>query len=342
MHISADTELATLNTLALQGRARAFARAEDEAGINHALAFARAQGLAVVPWGQGSNIVVAGDIDALVLQVASTGRQVISRDDNRLVLRVAAGENWHRLVGWTVQQGYAGLANLALIPGTVGAAPIQNIGAYGVELAHCVVAVHGVRIDSGEPLRLGASDCAFGYRDSIFKGELRDALVITSVDIQLDERAAPDCSYPSLAAQLAENGIIQPTPQQVFDAVVSIRQARLPDPAVQPNAGSFFKNPVVPAAQAAALLRAEPAMPSFAAGNGEVKIPAAWLIERCGWKGVERKGVGVHAAHSLVLVNSGANSGQRLLQLAAEICASVQARFGIGLDIEPRIYGAPA
>ncbi|GAB3272240.1 UDP-N-acetylmuramate dehydrogenase [Parahaliea aestuarii] len=340
MQIEPNADLSTLNTLALSGRARAFARAADAGDIDTALDFARAQGLAVLPWGGGSNIVVAGDVDALVLQVATRGRQLLSSTGDTVLLRIEAGENWHDLVRWTVEQGYSGLANLALIPGTVGAAPIQNIGAYGVELEPFVDAVHGRRIDSGEPIRLSARDCAFGYRDSIFKGELRDTVVITAVDLRLSASAAVECSYPGLAARLTEQGIARPAPRDVFDAVVAIRRARLPDPAKEPNAGSFFKNPLVSAGQAEVLQRTEPEMPSFAAGQGLVKIPAAWLIERCGWKGLVRDGVGVHPAHSLVLVNCGANIGERLLQLAADIRASVQARFAIDLEIEPRIYGA--
>jgi UDP-N-acetylmuramate dehydrogenase len=338
--VCADLSLARCNTLALQARARARLRADNEADVAEALAWTTAQGLSLLPLGEGSNIVLAGDIEAAVLQMETRGREVLRREDNAVVLRLQAGESWHELVAWSVDQGYCGLENLALIPGKVGAAPIQNIGAYGVELAEFLVAVHARELASGTPLTLSASECQLGYRDSIFKHALRDAVVITAVDLRLPLRASPRWHYPTLAAFLERAGIDQPDARAVFDAVVAVRRERLPDPAREPNAGSFFKNPVVPMAQVTALLEAHPDLPQYPAPHGQRKLPAAWLIERCGWKGHRRDGVGVHPGHALVLVNYGSNDGGALLALARDIQASVARRFGVELEIEPRVYGS--
>lgn len=339
MQIEADFSLAAHNTLALAARARGFARPETAGDLRAALAWSRAEGLAVLPLGEGSNVVFAGDVDALVLQLASSGRRLLESGDDAVRLRVAAGENWHTFVAWAVARGYGCLANLALIPGTVGAAPIQNIGAYGVELDQFVEAVHVLRLDTGEAQTLDAADCAFAYRDSIFKGELAGAVVVTAVDFCLPLQAPVQAQYPSLAAELEARGIREPGARDVFEAVVAVRRARLPDPADEPNAGSFFKNPVLPAAQAQALQQRYPGLPHYPAEAGRVKLPAAWLIERAGWKGAQRGGVGVHPGHALVLVNYGANSGAALLELAGDIQASVQEQFGVSLEMEPRVYG---
>jgi UDP-N-acetylmuramate dehydrogenase len=264
---------------------------------------------------------------------------VLAEDGNSVTLRVAAGEHWHSLVCWCLEQGYHGLENLALIPGTVGAAPIQNIGAYGVELAPFVEAVHAVRIGDGATLTLSRAECDFAYRDSIFKGALRDATVITAVDFRLPRAPAPVTDYPSLREALAGQAA-PPGPREVFDAVVALRRARLPDPETTPNAGSFFKNPVVDAATAEALAREYPGMPQFDAPGGR-KLAAGWLIEQCGWRGAEGDGVAVHPGHALVLVSRGGD-GRALLALARRIQASVAETFGCHLEIEPRVYGATA
>ena len=330
------------NTLALDARAQAFAEVHSEQELLAALAQARALGLPVMPLGEGSNIVLAGSVAALVIRLGTRGIEVLARDAGTVSLRVAAGESWHGLVRWTLQQGYYGLENLALIPGTVGAAPIQNIGAYGVELASCVQRVNALQIGSDERLALSHQQCEFGYRDSVFKHRLRDKVVITSIDPQLSLRPAVSVEYPALAGYFEQHGITEPTPEAVFDAVVKIRRSRLPDPAVIPNAGSFFKNPIVEQTEAQRLQQVYPELPSYPQHDGRVKLSAAWMIDRCGWKGVRRGGVGVHAHHALVLVNYGSDSGAELLALASDIVSSVQGAFGVRLEIEPRVYGAGA
>lgn len=339
MQIEHDVSLKPYNSLALEARASALAKAKNDSELREALLWAKEQGLPVVPLGEGSNVVFAGDLEALVVIQQGRGIAILEEDASSVSLRVCAGESWHELVVWALAQGYYGIENLALIPGTVGAAPIQNIGAYGVELDRFVLAVHAVEIASGNPVTLERDACEFSYRDSIFKHQLRDTLVITAVDLRLSKQASVEASYPALTDYLADSGVT-PTPQAVFDAVVAIRSARLPDPGQEPNVGSFFKNPVISYERSAYLGTRYPGIPRYPQADGRAKLAAAWLIDHCGWKGFAENGVGVHARHALVLVNQGADSGQALLSLADRIRDSVMETFGYQLEIEPRVYGA--
>lgn len=331
----ADRQLQRRNTLRLRSEAAALSVIDSLSDLDRALAEARQNQLAVLPLGEGSNVVLAEKLHAQVLLLHLRGCRWLNQQG---LLRVAAGESWHALVAWAVACGWRGLENLALIPGTVGAAPVQNIGAYGRELAPFVNAVHAVRIADGERLTLSRAACRFGYRDSIFKHELRDRVVITAVDLQLSRELPLEVSYPGLRERLAGK-IDSITPQAVFDAVVALRRDKLPDPEREPNAGSFFKNPVVALEQAEALKATCPGLPVFDAGAGWRKLAAGWLIEQAGWKGMEREGIAVHPRHALVLVNRGGNSAARVLALAGAIADSVRARFGVELEIEPRCYG---
>ena len=255
-------------------------------------------------------------------------------------MRADAGASWDGFVRWSLAQGLAGLENLALIPGTVGAAPIQNIGAYGVEVRERIHAVEAFERATGEVRRLAPAACAFGYRDSLFKRE-PDRYVVTAVEFELPRAAPPRLDYAGIGDELAAMGLAgTPSPTQVADAVSRIRRRKLPDPAVLGNAGSFFKNPIVPAAQAEALQAAHASLPVFR-GDADAtrKLSAAWLIEQCGWKGHRDGGAGVAASHALVLVNHGGATGAQLLDLARRIAASVQARFGVAIEPEPRIVG---
>lgn len=339
MQILRDNSLQSFNTLALEATATAMAMVDSATELGDALSWARAQSLPVIPLGQGSNIVLAGSPEAMWLCQQSQGMQVLKERDNTVLLRVDAGHDWHRLVERTLQLGYYGLENLALIPGTVGAAPIQNIGAYGVEAERFIRAVHAVELDTTRAVVLSAAECDFGYRDSIFKGELRDRLVITAVDLELDLHPSVELAYPALRDELERRDCSDPSPDDIFDAVVRVRSSRLPDPALEPNAGSFFKNPVVSAGVAKALTQRWETIPSYPQGDGSVKLPAAWLIDQAGWKGKQREGVGVHDRHALVLVNRGSNSGIALLALADDIVKSVVDMFGVLLEMEPRVYG---
>lgn len=338
MRILRGEDLKPCNSLSLLARASALVNIHDSRDLPRACKWARERGLDVVALGQGSNVVLAGDLEALVLRLQTRGMEILEDRGDTVLLRVAAGEDWHGLVQWTLQHGFHGLENLALIPGTAGAAPIQNIGAYGVELESFVERVHALEISSGDSLSLDAAECRFSYRDSIFKGELRDRTLITAIELRLPRQSAVNISYPALEDYFRDRDGRDVTPGDVFAAVVDIRSAKLPDPATFPNAGSFFKNPVVTPERARELASAFPGMPQFPQGDG-VKLPAAWLIEHCGWKGYRDQGIGVHPQHALVLVNYGGDSGEQLLALADRIAASVRDSFVIELEIEPRVYG---
>jgi UDP-N-acetylmuramate dehydrogenase len=299
----------------------------------------------VLVLGGGSNLLFAGDPAATVLALGGQDIRLIEDDGRRAIVRADAGVEWHALVLWTLGHGLAGLENLALIPGTVGAAPIQNIGAYGVEVREHVHVVEAFDRVRGEVVRLTRGDCAFAYRDSIFK-RAPDRYVVIAVEFELSRGLQFRLDYAGLADELLAMGIDAAAldgvrPSQVAEAVCRIRRRKLPDPAVLGNAGSFFKNPIVPAARAEALKAAHAALPVFR-GNDDAsrKLSAAWLIDACGWKGFREGDAGVAASHALVLVNHGQASGAQLLDLARRIAASVHERFGVALEPEPRIIGA--
>ncbi len=340
LRIAEQTDLQPLNTLALPARARYFTRIETLDQLAEALAWAQAKQLPRLILGGGSNIVLRGDFPGLVLQIALAGHTVDKLGEVATVT-IGAGENWHRLVQWTLAQGLFGLENLTLIPGTAGAAPIQNIGAYGVELAERLVSVRGWSLDEGAERELAAADCRFGYRDSIFKHELRDRFVITAIRLRLNRQFQPVLHYPALREALAGNE--SPDALAVEAAVRSIRQSRLPDPVLLPNAGSFFKNPVVSRDRFERLRADYPDLPQFPAAGEGVKLPAAWLVDRCGWKGRRVGSVGVHGQQAIVLIHyrdgAGPGDGEALLQLAAAIQADVLARFGVALALEPTVHG---
>ncbi|MGJ4730042.1 UDP-N-acetylmuramate dehydrogenase [Luteimonas sp. SDU101] len=333
-------DLRARNSFGVAARASLLLEVDDPAALPEV--FARHVSPAKPPLvlGGGSNLLFAGDFDEPVLALRDEAVEVREDDDDCAIVRAGAGVPWHGFVRATLDLGLCGLENLALIPGTVGAAPIQNIGAYGVEVGDAVHAVEAFEPERGRFVRLSRGDCGFGYRDSLFKRE-PGRHVVTAVEFRLPREAAVRTGYAGVAEELAKAGIDSPTPRQVFDAVCAIRSRKLPDPAVIGNAGSFFKNPIVPRAQAAALSDAHPGMPVFPAADPDSrKLAAAWLIEACGWKGARDGDAGVSPAHALVLVNLGAASGAQLLALARRIASSVQARFGVALEPEPRIVGA--
>ncbi|MFC3034481.1 UDP-N-acetylmuramate dehydrogenase [Pseudoalteromonas fenneropenaei] len=284
--------------------------------------------------GEGSNSIFLEDFQGTVILMRNKGISVTERGDAYL-LEVAAGENWHELVLWTLAQGMAGLENLALIPGTVGAAPVQNIGAYGVELEKFVEYVEGFDIGRREWRRLSRAQCQFAYRDSIFKHQLKDRLVITSVGLRLDKHWLPTLSYGPLA-QLPQNA----TAQQICDAVIAIRQSKLPDPQVLPNAGSFFKNPIVSAEFAADLKAKHPTMPLYPVDATYTKLAAGWLIEQAGLKGYCQQTIRVYEQQALVLVNGGEGQGEALHTVILHVQRTVFERFAVALEHEVRLLGA--
>ncbi|ROU05421.1 UDP-N-acetylmuramate dehydrogenase [Lysobacter enzymogenes] len=340
VRIVRDAPLQTRNTFGVAARAPWLVSVDDARVLPEALAAPPLREGLALAIGGGSNLLFAGDPDGAVLELSGRQVRVLDDDGERAILRADAGVPWHGLVMQSLEQGFAGLENLALIPGTVGACPIQNIGAYGVEVREFVHAVEAFEPATGQWHRFDNAACAFGYRDSRFKREA-DRYLIAAVEFALPRHAAPKLDYAGIGEELAARGVRAPTPRDVADAVVAIRRRKLPDPAVLGNAGSFFKNPIVPAAQAQALLAQYPSMPAFR-GDSEAtrKLSAAWLIDGCGWKGHRDGDAGVSAAHALVLVNHGGASGAQLLDLARRIADSVRERFGVAIEPEPRIVGA--
>ncbi|MGD9662054.1 MAG: UDP-N-acetylmuramate dehydrogenase [Porticoccaceae bacterium] len=342
VEITPQVSLQPFNSLALPGLAEFFCRATSLAELREALAFARSRSLPVTLLGGGSNTVVCGDVSGLVIVLATRGIEVVddldkSRGD-QVRIRVAAGENWHQLVGFTLDQGWYGLENLALIPGSVGAAPIQNIGAYGVELESVLESVDVMDMAGGELRQLSRADCQLGYRDSIFKRSLKGQVIITSVTLVLSKIPRPNLDYADLKTALA--GFDTPSPQQVFASVCALRKAKLPDPDVIHNAGSFFKNPVLPKARAAALIQRFGDMPRYPQADGAIKFPAAWFIDRAGWKGRREAHVGVHQHQALVLVHLGGGCGGELLDFAERIARDVKTKFAVDLEMEPVVIGS--
>lgn len=285
--------------------------------------------------GGGSNILLTGDFPGLVLHICMTGIAIVGEDDEAIYVRAAAGEKWHALVLWTLARGLGGLENLSLIPGSVGAAPIQNIGAYGAELQDFFHSATVFDFETATVSTLDKAACAFGYRDSIFKQSLQGRAVILDVTLALPKQWLPNLGYAELRQEVAAPGLDAPTAKDISDAVIAIRTRKLPDPAVIGNAGSFFKNPVVPAAQRHALLERCPQLLSHVQPDGSYKLAAGWLIDQCGWKGRSLGAAGVYEKQALVLVNRGGASGQEVLNLARKIQADVLARFGVAIEPEP-------
>lgn len=335
LSLRSDVSLRDHNTFGIDARARYFLDVESS-GILQKVN--EAPGLCAVPrlvLGGGSNILLTGDFPGLVLHMAMKGVAVVGEDADAVHVRAAAGENWHEFVLWTLRQGYGGLENLSLIPGSVGAAPIQNIGAYGAEVKDVLRSVTVFDFDSGTTLNLDNAACEFAYRDSVFKRGLSGKVAILDVTFALPKRWQPNLRYADVAQELASLGVAQPTPQQVSEAVIAIRSRKLPDPLKIGNAGSFFKNPVVGADLRNALLEQYPGMASYAQSDGSFKLAAGWLIDQCGWKGKRLGAAGVYERQALVLVNHGGAQGSDIVALARQIQADVQGRFGVQLEPEP-------
>ncbi len=334
-------DLQPYNSFALQVRARYFCAAQSLAQIQSALEFAQANTLPLLVIGGGSNLLLREDFPGLVLQVALQGIETLSVDAHSAVVRAASGENWHQFVCHCLEHEYFGLENLALIPGNVGAAPIQNIGAYGVEVKDFINEVTVLDIDSKQVQTMSAQACEFAYRDSIFKGRLRARKIVLGVSFSLHRQPQVNCSYQGLAHALPQDGST-PSPQQVFAAVCSVRRAKLPDPAQLGNAGSFFKNPIVAKAVYTSLQSKWPEIPGFAVPQEpqSIKIPAAWLIDQAGWKGKSRGGAQVYEQQALVIVNRHNATPLDIEELATAIIDSVWKRYQVRL--EPEVQWVPA
>lgn len=286
----------------------------------------------------GSNMLLTKDIDQLVVHINIKGISIDIEDENTAHLTVNAGENWHEFVLWCISQNYGGLENLSLIPGNVGTCPIQNIGAYGVEVKDTITKVEAIEISTEKKVCFSNIDCKFGYRNSIFKNETKGKFILTSVSFQLTKRNHKlNTSYGAIETALQENNISNPTIETISDAVIAIRQSKLPDPKEIGNSGSFFKNPVITSEKFSELQSKYPTIPSYKISETEIKIPAGWLIEQCGFKGKRFGETGVHEKQALVLVNYGNAKGIDIYNLAKKIQQTVSEKFGVQLEIEVNI-----
>ncbi|QXI55047.1 UDP-N-acetylmuramate dehydrogenase [Pseudomonas alvandae] len=337
LQVQADVSLKPFNSFGVDVKARLFAEAHSDTDVREALAYAAGHDVPLLVIGGGSNLLLTGDIDALVLRMASQGIRLLSDDGERVVVEAEAGEPWHPFVQHTLAQGWAGLENLSLIPGTVGAAPMQNIGAYGVEIKDVFAGLTALDRYTGELRDFTLDECAFAYRDSLFKQQA-DRWLILRVRFALSRVAHLHLEYGPVRQRLTEQGIDQATPTDVSRAICSIRSEKLPDPAVLGNAGSFFKNPLVPAAHVAHLKEQYPDLVAYPQPGGQMKIAAGWLIERAGWKGFREGDAGVHKLQALVLVNYGNATGLELLDLARRIQKDIAERFQVDLEMEPNRY----
>jgi len=335
MQIETGVSLKPYNTFGLPAVARTLVRIASDADVRKVV---DDPVLGVSPkfvLGGGSNIILTRDMPQVVLKVEVMGKRLVEERPDAWIVEAGAGENWHELVAWTLGQDHPGLENLALIPGTVGAAPVQNIGAYGVELKDRFESLDAVDLVTGRSVTLRAPICAFGYRDSAFKHSLAGRSVITRVRFRLPRPWRAVTGYVDVQRKMVETGVDAPTPGQVFDWVCAIRRAKLPDPAAVGNAGSFFKNPVVTPEQCRDIIGRDPEIVHYPLPDGTVKLAAGWMIDACGWKGKSVGQAGVYEKQALVLVNRGAAIGSEVMTLARAIQESVYGRFGIRLEPEP-------
>ncbi|HVC29207.1 MAG TPA: UDP-N-acetylmuramate dehydrogenase [Gammaproteobacteria bacterium] len=333
--LTANASLEHRNTFRVSAHAKWMAEIHAPAAIPEVLALPQVKDLPLLVLGEGSNTLFTRDFDGLILLMANRGMELLADNGSGVRVRAAAAEHWHELVRWSLAQGLCGLENLSLIPGTVGAAPIQNIGAYGAELSETLISVSAYDRMSHEQVQLSWEQCGFSYRDSIFK-RTPERSIITTIELRLQRSAPLKLDYAGVREELAAMHITEPTAADVSVAVCRLRLRKLPDPAVIGNAGSFFKNPLVPESQAAQLQKKFPDLPAFQAPQGR-KLSAAWMIEHCGWKGFREGDAGVSDKHALVLVNYMHASGTQILALARRIQESVQQKFGIRLEPEPNI-----
>ena len=335
MQIESGVSLKPYNSFGLPAVARTLVRVASDADVRRVVDHPELGMAPKFVLGGGSNIILTRDMPQIVLKVEVRGVRLVEERTDAWIVEAGAGENWHELVAHTLAQGWPGLENLALIPGTAGAAPVQNIGAYGVELKDRFESLDAVDLVTGRTSTLWPGICAFGYRDSVFKHSLAGRSVITRVRFRLPKPWQPVLGYLELERRMQETGVNRPSAQQVFDWVCAIRRAKLPDPALIGNAGSFFKNPVVTIEQCRDIIGRDPEIVHYPMPDGSVKLAAGWMIDACGWKGKSVGQAGVYEKQALVLVNRGHAIGSEVMTLARAIQESVYGRFGIRLEHEP-------
>lgn len=335
--IQSNVSLKPYNTFGIDVAARYLVEADNEQDIDTLFQLPDFDKLPKLVLGGGSNLLFTQDFNGVVIKINIKGIEIIKEDTESVWLQVGAGENWHEFVSYCVEKGWGGIENLSLIPGTVGAAPIQNIGAYGVELSTTCEQVAAIALADGQQRVFAREECRFGYRDSIFKNEVKGQYIITGVRFKLSKNPVLQTSYGDVQKVLDQANVKTPTLKTVSEAIIKIRRSKLPDPAEIGNAGSFFKNPEVSLSVFERLKAQYPDLPSYEIDAQTRKIPAAWLIEQCGWKGKRTGNTGVHTRQALVLVNYGNARGEEIRQLSEKIKASVQEQFGVQLQTEVNI-----
>lgn len=333
MEIKKDFSLKTYNTFGIDAKAKFFTAVATVEELREILKRDEFPDKFIL--GGGSNMLLTTNINALVVHIAIKGKTVISEDEAHILLKVMGGENWHELVLWTIAHGYGGLENMSLIPGNTGTAPIQNIGAYGVELKDSFVSCEAMYRETGELKTFSKTDCKFGYRESYFKNEGKDQYIITSVTFKLTKKNhILNTSYGAIETELTKEKIQNPSIKDISNAVIAIRNSKLPNPKELGNSGSFFKNPMVDKASFKRFMLENPDAPFYEISETEYKIPAGWLIEQCGFKGKRFGDAGVHTKQALVLVNYGNATGKEIMDLAKQIISAVEAKFKIKITPE--------
>lgn len=336
MNIKENVSLRSYNTFGIDVCAKYAVTITDEDQIKELIGTDIYRNNKTMILGGGSNVLFTGNFDGLLIRNEITGRKVEEETEDHVIVKFGAGENWHEAVLFAVQQGWGGIENMSLIPGTVGAAPMQNIGAYGVEIKETFLSLDAVDLESGDKRQFEKDECGFGYRQSIFKTTHKNRFFITAVRLMLSKSAQINTGYGAIRQTLAEMEVHQPSIRDVSDAVIRIRRSKLPDPAEIGNAGSFFKNPVISKERFSHLKEQFPSIVGYPTEEG-VKVPAGWLIEHAGWKGKKTGNIGVHKDQALVLVNYGGGKGEEIYQLSEDILQSVHAKYGIDLEREVNI-----
>ncbi|MEC7008461.1 MAG: UDP-N-acetylmuramate dehydrogenase [Pseudomonadota bacterium] len=337
LEVEANFQLGSLNTLKLECIAERYALVSTSVELQEALSEARLRSANINVLGGGSNLILNRYLPGMTIHMGLKGRELLEESADDVVVRLQAGEEWHETVLWANAEGYFGLENLALIPGSVGAAPVQNIGAYGVEIAQMIEFVHVVDSRNGNLRGLTAAQCCFSYRDSLFKTPEGKHLIITAVDLRLSKRPVVNTSYPALREVVPFDAAM---PSDVLAAVVAIRQSKLPDPGVEANVGSFFKNPIVDCVTAEHMKAEYPDMPQYPVDANTVKLSAAWMIDQLGWRGVEECGVSVSEKHALVVINKSARYASEVIEFTNKITYSVSEKYSVSLDREPELVGS--
>ncbi len=336
MQIQHNFSLKKYNTFGIEAKAKQFVAVHSTEELKQVLETHKGEAKFIL--GGGSNMLLTQDINALVIHVDLKGIKIIKEDDDHVWVESRAGEVWHEFVLWTIDQNFGGLENMSLIPGNVGTTPIQNIGAYGTEIKDTFVSCNAMNIATQEMKTFEKTECKFGYRESIFKQEAKDQYVITSVVFQLTKRNHKiNTAYGDITKELEKNNIVTPTLKEVSNAVIAIRQSKLPDPKELGNSGSFFKNPIIPKALYEKAHAQFPEMPHYVVSETEVKVPAGWLIEQAGFKGKRFGDAGIHKNQALVLVNYGSATGQEILAVSRDIQATVLEKYGIAIEAEVNV-----